>query len=165
MEYVVLRRRDIFEVERRDWHDGDGGDERGHRGYGGRDERIAPRRWMAYVLIWVPITRIYGGVGEWTPCGQSSPSSPSWFRRGRPLNADYQPSRIASDGNRDVLSLTRHLHPRKSSCREAPARLIRALREGSGTGLSALLLGLKNRRRYLGRAGASLFSMSAPKML
>jgi hypothetical protein len=51
MEHVFLRWRGIFDVERREWRDGGGGDERGQRGYGGGGERIAPRRWTVYVLI------------------------------------------------------------------------------------------------------------------
>jgi hypothetical protein len=43
--------------------------------------------------------------------------------------------------------------------------LIRALCEGAGTGLSALLLDSKNRRCYLRRTDASPFLMPAPKML
>jgi hypothetical protein len=48
---------------------------------------------------------------------------------------------------------------------EAPARPIRTLDERASTGLPALLLGLKNRQRLLGRAGASSFLLPAPKSL
>jgi hypothetical protein len=49
--------------------------------------------------------------------------------------------------------------------REAPAHLIRALRQGAGTGLLAFLLGSKKRQHFLGCVGASIFSMPTPKML
>jgi hypothetical protein len=104
----------------------------------------------------VPTTRIYDGVGDLTPRGQSQPSSPLGFPRRRPLNADDQPPLVAADANRHVLLLTRRSHPRKPSCREAPARPIGALREGAGTGLPSILLGWEISRRRLGRTGASL---------
>jgi hypothetical protein len=69
IEYIVLRRRNILEVKRRDWRGGCGGDERGQRGYDSGNERIVPQRLTAYVIIGVPTTRIYGDVGKWTPCG------------------------------------------------------------------------------------------------
>jgi hypothetical protein len=65
---------------------------------------------------------------------------------------------VAGDLLRGTLSswsLTGGSHAQKISCRKAPA----------GTGLPALLLGSKKRRRFLGRAGVSPFSMLAPKML
>jgi hypothetical protein len=49
--------------------------------------------------------------------------------------------------------------------REAPSHPIRALHEGAGTGLPALLLGSKTSRYLFGRAGVSPFSMPALKML
>ena len=61
--------------------------------------------------------------------------------------------------------LTGGSHAQNFQPREAPARPIRALREGAGTGLPALLLASKNRRRRLGRAGVSPFSLPAPKSL
>jgi hypothetical protein len=55
--------------------------------------------------------------------------------------------------------------PRFLTCREAPARLIRAIYEGAGTGLPAFLLDSKTSRRLLGRNGASPKTMPAPKTL
>jgi hypothetical protein len=64
-----------------------------------------------------------------------------------------------------VVWLTGGSHAQNFQPREAPARPIRALGEGAGTGLPALLLGSKNRRRCMGCAGVSPFSLPAPKKL
>ena len=53
------------------------------------------------------------------------------------------------------LSLPGGADSRHPTSREAPARPMRALREGAGTGLPALLLGSKQCRRFIGRAGVS----------
>jgi hypothetical protein len=81
------------------------------------------------------------------------------------IDADDQPSRDIFNATRRLLSLPGGAHLQKPTCREAPAHPTRALREGSGTGLLALLLGSKLHRRYLGRTGPSPFSMPASKML
>jgi hypothetical protein len=54
-------------------------------------------------------------------------------------------------------------HAQNFQPREAPARSIRALGEGAGTGLPTILLSSKIDRRCLGRAGASAFSPPATK--
>jgi hypothetical protein len=61
---------------------------------------------------------------------------PTFPRRGR-----CEPSRPLAD---------KAPHPRKPSFGEAPARPIRALGEGAGTGMPRILLGSKNGRRCLG---------------
>jgi hypothetical protein len=81
------------------------------------------------------------------------------------INADDQPPRTIFDAKRRVLSLTRRPYPRKPSCRKASVRPIRALRQGAGTGLPALLLGSKKSWCRLGRTGVSPFSLQTPKTL
>jgi hypothetical protein len=61
--------------------------------------------------------------------------------------------------------LTGGSHAQNFHPREALARPIHALGQGADTGLSALLLGSKNRRRRLGRTGARPFSLPSPKSL
>jgi hypothetical protein len=103
------------------------------------------------------------GKGGWTwPVAALVAASVSAWEA---INTDDQPSLVVFDANCRVLSLTRRLHLRKPSCREAPARPIHALREGADTRLSALLLGSKNHQRFFRRVGATPFLMSAPKIL
>jgi hypothetical protein len=61
--------------------------------------------------------------------------------------------------------LTGGSHAQNFQPREAPACPIRALCQGADTGLPALLLGSKKRRRYLGHAGVSPFSLPTSKSL
>jgi hypothetical protein len=130
---------------------------------GGGEERIARRRWSVQghrgggctnkrcqLAAQQPRRRIYNDVCAWTGgliCGR--------LHNSRDVAIMMPPA---------VESLPRRLHPRKLTCREAPARQIRALHEGADTRLPAILLDSKPRQSFLGEGGCEPKNHTEPQI-